>query len=134
VTAEVLRTYRFRCDAAQCTVSALSETDEVPVGWTTVDSIAHQSHAPLPSVKSGRALLHSLDTRSLRSHGRFRLHLCPEHPGALMEHMPQTDNVGGQGASVGCSCGAQFAWSTPTTKKLWVRHYEAVSGQPEGER
>lgn len=134
MTVEVLRTYRFRCDAANCTVSDLSETDDAPVGWTTIDSITHQSHAPLPSVKSGRTLLRALDVQSLRSHGRFRLHLCPTHVGALREHAPQTDNEGGQGASVACSCGARLAWSTPDTKALWVQHYEAVSVRQEGEQ
>jgi hypothetical protein len=134
MTAEVLRTYRFRCDAAECSASVLSETNDVPVDWTTIDSIAHQSHAPLPSVKSGRALLRSLDTRSLRSYGRFRLHLCPAHPDALAGHLPRTDNAGGQGASVFCSCGARLAGSTHETKAPWVRHYEAVAGRTEGER
>lgn len=134
MTAEVLRTYRFRCDAGQCAVSELSETDTAPVGWTTIDSIAHQSHAPLPSAKAGRARLSALDVRSLRSYGRFWLHLCPTHVGVLEEHTPQTDNEGGQGASVACSCGARLAWSTPDTKALWVQHYEAVSVQQEGEQ
>ncbi|MYU24655.1 hypothetical protein [Streptomyces sp. SID8352] len=134
MTAEVLRTYRFRCDAANCTVSDLSETDDAPVGWTTIDSIAHQSHAPLPSVKAGRTLLRALDVRSLRSHGRFRLHLCPTHVGALGKHAPQTDNEGGQGASVACSCGERLARSTPNPKALWAQHYEAVSTGTEGER
>jgi hypothetical protein len=127
LTVEVLRTYRFRCDAARCTVSDLSETDDTPAGWTTIDSIAHQSHAPLPSAKAGRTLLRALAARSLRSHGRFRLHLCPTHVGALGEHTPQTDNEGGQGASVSCSCGARLAWSTSDPKAVWAKHYEDVS-------
>ncbi|MEU0837096.1 hypothetical protein [Streptomyces sp. NPDC005969] len=135
MTTEVLRTYRFRCDAAQCTTSMLSETTGVPAGWSEIDSIAHQSHAPLPSVKSGRARLKALDTRSIRSYGRFTLHLCPAHPDALVGHLPQTDNAGGQGASVFCSCGARLAGSTQDTKKVWVEHYMAVSekagSQPE---
>jgi hypothetical protein len=134
MSVEALRTYRFRCDAVHCAVSDLSETEDVPVGWTTIDSIAHQSHAPLPSAKAGRTLLRALDVRSLRSHGRFRLHLCPTHAGVLGEHLPQTDNEGGQGASVACSCGERLAWSTPNTKALWVQHYEAVSTGTEGER
>ena len=134
MTVEVLRTYRFRCDALNCTVSDLSETDDAPAGWTTIDSIAYQSHAPLPSAKAGRTLLRALDVRSLRSHGRFWLHLCPTHVGALGEHAPQTDNEGGQGASVACSCGKQLAWSTPNTKALWVQHYEAASTETGGER
>lgn len=127
MTVEVLRTYRFRCDAVHCTMSGLSEGDDAPAGWTTIDSIAHQSHAPLPSVKAGRTRLGALDVRSLRSHGRFRLHLCPTHVGALGKHAPQTDNEGGQGPSVACSCGERLAWSTPNTRVLWVQHYEAVS-------
>jgi hypothetical protein len=134
MTVEVLRTYRFQCDAANCVASDLSETDDAPASWTTIDSIAHQSHAPLPSVKAGRTLLRALDVRSLRSHGRFRLHLCPTHADALAEHSPQTDNEGGQGASVACSCGERLAWSTPDTKALWVQHYEAVSTNTEDER
>jgi hypothetical protein len=134
VTAEVLRTYRFWCDAGHCTVSDLSETNEAPAGWTTIDSIAHQLHTPLPSAKAGRARLSALDVRSLRSYGRFWLHLCPTHVGVLEDHTPQTDNEGGQGASVACSCGVRLAWSTPGTKALWVQHYEAVSVRQEGER
>jgi hypothetical protein len=134
MTIEVLRTYRFRCDAAHCTVVDLSETDNAPIGWTVIDSIAHQSHAPLPSAGAGRTLLRALDVRSIRSHGRFWLHLCPTHVGVLGEHTPQTDNEGGQGASVACSCGARLAWSTPDTKALWVQHYEAASVRREGEQ
>jgi hypothetical protein len=134
MTAEVLRTYRFRCDAARCTVSSLSETNEAPEGWTTVDSIAHQSYGPLPSAKAGRRLLTALDVRSLRSHGRFWLHLCPTHVGVLADHMPQTDNEGGQGASVSCSCGAHLSWSAAVTKEIWVQHYQDVSSRTEGER
>ncbi|MFF1916193.1 hypothetical protein ACFVYE_32320 [Streptomyces sp. NPDC058239] len=135
MTTEVLHTYRFRCDAAQCTVSVLSETTDVPARWTEIDSIAHQSHPPLPSAKSGRTLLRALDTRSLRSHGRFRLHLCPDHPDALAGHLPQTDNAGGQGASVACSCGARLAWSTQDTKALWVQHrIEAFLAEPAQEQ
>lgn len=134
MTVEALRTYRFRCDAANCTVSDLSETDDAPVGWTTIDSIGHQSHAPLPPTKAGRALLRALDARSLRSHGRFRLHLCPTHVGALAEHAPRTDNEGGQGVSVACSCGERLAWSTSDPKALWVEHYEAAAFRQEAER
>lgn len=123
MSVEVLRTYRFQCDAGHCTVSDLSETNEVPPGWTTVDSIAHHNHPPLPSVKAGRRRLQELDVRGVRSFGRFRLHLCPTHVGVLEDHKPQTDNEGGQGASLACSCGARLAWSTPTPKELWVRHY-----------
>jgi hypothetical protein len=54
--------------------------------------------------------------------------------GALGEHTPQTDNEGGQGASVACSCGERLAWSTPDTKALWGQHYETVSARQEGER
>ncbi|MFE9461622.1 hypothetical protein [Streptomyces californicus] len=133
MTAEVLRTYRFRCDAAHCTVSDLSETNEAPYGWSTVDSIAHQSHPPLPSVKAGRRRLREIDVKSRRSFGRFRLHLCPTHVGALRNHTPQTDNEGERGSSVGCSCGARLAWSTEDTKALWVEHYENVSSRTEGE-
>lgn len=129
MSVEVLRTYRYQCDAGHCTVSDLSESSEAPDGWTTVDSIAHQSHAPLSSVKAGRHQLSALDVRSLRSHGRFWLHLCPTHVGVLDDHTPQTDNEGGQGASIACSCGARLAWSTPTPKELWVQHYQAVSGR-----
>lgn len=134
VTAEVLRTYRFRCDAGRCTVSDLSGTSEAPTGWTTIDSIAHQLHTPLPSAKAGRARLSALDVRSLRSRGRFWLHLCPTHVGVLDDHTPQTDNEGGQGAAIACSCGARLAWSTPDPKALWLQHYADVSGQQEGER
>lgn len=134
MTAEVLRTYRFRCDAANCTVFDLSETNEVPHGWTTVDSIAHHSHPPLPSVKAGRRRLQEIDVRSRRSFGRFRLHLCPTHVGALRDHTPQTDNEGERGSSVACSCGARLAWSTEETKALWVLHYTTVSGRQEAER
>lgn len=132
---DVLRTYRFRCDAAHCTVvSDLAETNEAPEGWTTVDSIAHQSHPPLPSVKAGRRRLTAMDVESRRSLRRFRLHLCPTHMGALRNHTPQTDNEGERGSSVACSCGARLAWSTEETKVLWVQHYRSVSGQQEGER
>lgn len=134
MTLEVLHTYRFRCDAANCTVSDLSESGDAPVGWTTIDSAAHQSHDPLPSVKAGRARLSAMDVQSLRSHGRFRLHLCPTHVGILGEHAPQTDNEGGQGASIACSCGERLAWSTPDAKALWVQHYEAASARKKGEQ
>lgn len=134
MTAEVLRTYRFRCDAAHCTVASLSEINEAPDDWTTVDSIAHQSHPPLPSVKAGRRRLQEIDVRSRRSFGRFRLHLCPTHVGALRDHTPQTDNEGERGSSVACSCGERLAWSTEETKALWVRHYTAVSGRQEAGR
>jgi hypothetical protein len=133
MTIEVLRTYRFQCDAANCEVSGPSETNDAPADWTTIDSIAHQSHAPLPSAKAGRTLLRAHDVRSLRSHGRFRLHLCPTHVGVLDEHTPQTDNEGGQGVSVACSCGARLAWSAQDPKALWVQHYESVSVRQEGE-
>lgn len=127
MTVEVLRTYRFQCDALNCTMSDLSDTDDAPTDWATIDSIAHQSHDLLPSAKAGRSLLRALDVRSIRSHGRFRLHLCPTHVGALGKHAPQTDNEGGQGPSVACSCGDRLAWSTRNPKALWLQHYEAVS-------
>lgn len=131
MTREILRTYRLRCDAAQCTVSVFTETTDIPAGWTTVDSIAHQSHAPLPSAKAGRKLLRALDARGIRSNGRFRLHLCPAHPDALAGHLPQTDNSGGHGSSVFCFCGARLAGATEETKTAWVKHYEAVSSRSE---
>ena len=134
MTAEVLRTYRFRCDAARCTVSGLRETNEAPEGWATIDSIAHQAHPPLPSVKAGGRRLREIDVRSRRSFGRFRLHLCPTHVSALAGHLPQTDNEGERGSSVACSCGARLAWSTEDTKALWVQHYLTVAGAQEGER
>ncbi|MFI9194111.1 hypothetical protein ACIG0A_33035 [Streptomyces californicus] len=134
MTAEVLRTYRFRCDAAHCTVSGLSETNEAPYGWSTVDSIAHQSHPPLPSVKAGRRRLQEIDIKSRRSFGRFRLHLCPTHVGALRDHAPQTDNEGERGSSVACSCGARLAWSAENTKAIWVQHYKDASGRTEDGR
>jgi hypothetical protein len=133
MTIEALRTYRFRCDAAHCTVASLSGTNEVPEGWTTVDSVAHQSHPPLPSVKAGRRRLAAMDVESRRSLRRFRLHLCPTHVDALRNHTPQTDSQGERGSSVACSCGARLAWSTEDTKALWVQHYESVSSQQEGE-
>ncbi len=134
MTIEALRTYRFRCDAAHCMVSDLAETSEAPPGWTTVDSTAHQSHPPLPSVKAGRRRLQEMDVKSRRSFGRFRLHLCPTHAGALQDHTPQTDNEGERGSSVACSCGARLAWSTEDTKAHWVRHYTAASARQEAGR
>lgn len=128
MTVEVLRTYRFRCDAARCTASVLSGASEAPSGWTTVSSTAHQSYGPLPSVKSGRARLRAMSADGLRTVGRFQLHLCPEHPDALAEHLPQTDNPAGQGVTVSCSCGAYLSGSADwDAKAVWLRHFTTAA-------
>lgn len=132
MTAEVLRTYRFRCDAAQCETTRLSETNETPACWSEVSSTAHQSYGPLPSVKSGRARLRAMSADGMRTLGRFRLHLCPDHPSALDGHLPQTDNPGGQGVTVSCSCGAHLSGNAGwDAKDIWFRHLSSVAG---GER
>lgn len=127
MSVEVLRTYRFRCDAVQCSASVLSEAAEVPLDWSTVSSTAHQVHGVLPSVKSGRARLRALDLESMRSFGRFQLHLCPEHPSAFAEHQPRTDNPGGQGVVVSCSCGDQLGLTPRNAKATWLRHFHETS-------
>lgn len=130
MSVEVLRTYRFRCDAAHCTASVLSDADEAPSDWTTVSSTAHQACSPLPSVKSGRARLRAMSADGQRTTGRFRLHLCPEHPDALAGHLPQTDNPGGQGVTVACSCGAWLAGNAGfDAKTVWLRHFERPGGE-----
>ncbi|GGS96846.1 hypothetical protein [Streptomyces violaceus] len=132
MTAEVLRSYRFRCDADQCEATRLSETNETPTGWSEVSSTAHQSYGPLPSVKSGRARLRVMSADGLRTLGRFRLHLCPDHPNALDAHLPRTDNPGGQGVTVSCSCGAYLSGNAGwDAKDIWSRHLSSVAG---GER
>ena len=127
MSAEVLHTYRFRCDAAHCNGSVLSETAEAPSTWSTISSTAHQAAAAFPSVKSGRARLRALSVDGMRTVGRFWLHLCPEHPDALAEHLPQTDNHGGQGVTVSCSCGVRLSGETRDAKAVWLRHFEETS-------
>lgn len=127
MSVEVLRTYRFRCDAVQCVATQLSETNETPTGWSEVSSIAHHVRLPLPSVKSGSARLRVMSADGVRTFGRFRLHLCPEHPNALAEHLPQTDNPGGQGVTVSCSCGARLSGQTQDAKAVWLRHFAETS-------
>lgn len=135
MTVEVLRMYRFRCDAARCTASVLSSASEAPSSWTTVSSTAHQSYGPLPSVKSGRARLLAMSVNGLRTVGHFRLHLCPEHPDALAGHLPQTDNPAGQGVTVSCSCGARLSGNAGwDAKVVWLRHFTTATNATEGER
>ena len=135
MSVEVLRTYRFHCDAAQCNATVLSEASDAPSTWTTISSTDHQTRGPLPSVKSGRARLRAMDAESARSYGRFRLHLCPEHPDALAEHLPQTDNPGGQGVTVSCSCGAWLTSNAEGAKSAWLRHQAQEQTPPaEGDQ
>lgn len=123
MTAEVLRTYRFRCDADQCTASLDSFEYETPAGWTEVSSTAHQSYGPLPSVKSGAKLLRALTANGVRTTGRFSLHLCPEHPDALGAHRPMTDGYpGGQRLAVSCTCGARLGEVLGGAKTRWQEH------------
>ncbi|QBJ94498.1 hypothetical protein D0Z67_29460 (plasmid) [Streptomyces seoulensis] len=134
MSVEVLRTYRFRCDEVQCATSVLSDTNEAPSDWTKVSSIAHQAYGPLPSVKSGRARLHAMSADGVRTVGRFWLHLCPAHPDAVAEHLPQTDNPGGQGVTVSCSCGAWLASSAGfDAKSVWLRHFETSLASTQGQ-
>ena len=128
MTAEVLRTYRYRCDAAQCTeVSPASETAEPPGTWSTVRSTAHHTPSVLPPGAT-RARLRAMDLESLKSVGQFWLHLCPSHLGAFDQHAPRTDNRGGRGGvAVSCSCGARLAFETRETKDAWLRHYAETS-------
>jgi hypothetical protein len=70
----------------------------------------------------------------LRTVGRFWLHLCSEHPDALAEHLPQTDNPGGQGVTVTCSCGARLASNAGfDAKSIWLRHFEASLAAAQGQ-
>ncbi|MBJ6623558.1 hypothetical protein [Streptomyces sp. DHE17-7] len=134
MSTEVIRTYRFRCDAAQCETTWLSETNETPAGWSEVSSTAHQSYGPLPSVKAGRARLNAMSANGLRTTGRFHLHLCPAHPDALTDHLPQTDNPGGQGVTVACSCGARLAGDAGfDAKNIWLRHFETSLASRQGQ-
>lgn len=123
MTAEVLRTYRFRCDAGQCTASLDSFEYETPAGWTEVSSTAHQNYGPLPSVKSGAKLLRALSANGVRTTGRFSLHLCPEHPDALAAHRPMTDGYpDGQLLAVSCTCGARLGEVRGGAKTRWQEH------------
>lgn len=128
MSVDVLRTYRFRCDATECQASVLTDTSDAPSGWSTVSSTAHHLERILPSVKSPRARLRSMNLDSMRSFGRFQLHLCPEHPNAFVEHRAQTDNPGGQGVIVSCSCGAQLGLMPRDAKATWLRHFQETSG------
>ena len=127
MSVEVIRTYRFRCDATLCEATRLSGTNETSAGWSEVSSTAHHVRLPLPSVKSGSARLRAMSAEGARTFGRFRLHLCPEHPNALAEHLPQTDNPGGQGVTVSCSCGARLSGQTQDAKAVWLRHFTETS-------
>jgi len=124
---EVLRTYRFQCDATACLTSVLSETAEAPSDWSTISSRAHHLDRMLPSVKSPRARLRAMGLESMRSVGRFQLHLCPQHQGALAEHLPRTDNPGGQGIIASCSCGAQLGLIPRNAKAVWLGHFQEAS-------
>jgi len=68
-----------------------------------------------------------MDMVGLRSHGRFWLHLCPEHPDGLDGHLPETDNPGEQGVAVSCSCGVQLGLHLRNAKAVWLKHFEETS-------
>lgn len=126
MSVEVLRTYRYRCDATGCNATALTE-DGAPLDWTVVSSIAHQNRLPLPSVKSPRARLAVMSADGVRTTGQFKLHLCPVHPDAFASHLPQTDNPGGQGVTVSCSCGARLGFMPESPRAVWREHFEETS-------
>lgn len=121
---EVLRTYRFRCDAYLCTASIAASGPGTPEGWSEVSSTAHQSYGPLPSVKSGASRLRALSATGVRTYGRFTLHLCPEHPDGLSGHSPRTDGVPSGHVVVSCSCGARIGETTNSACAIWRAHFE----------
>ncbi|MGW1468520.1 hypothetical protein ACWCPT_29760 [Streptomyces sp. NPDC002308] len=138
MTVEVLRTYRFRCDAAHCTVSALSETNDAPTSWTRVSSTSHQQHADLSWMKASAKRLRELSAQGVRSFGRFNLDLCPEHINALSGHQPQTDGVQTPRfhyTVVACSCGTRLGEVAEyTAKDRWLKHAAEAYGWTEGDR
>lgn len=123
---EVLRTYRFRCDAYPCQTAAVAEENETPEGWTEVSSTAHHSYGPLPSVKSGAARLRAMTANGILTTGRFSLHLCPEHPDAteaLSGHHPRTDGISSSRLVLSCSCGARLGEISGGAKSRWETHF-----------
>lgn len=145
MSVQVLRTYRFHCDAYPCNASALAEEHQTPDGWTEVSSTAHQSFAPLPSVKSGAARLRALSFNGNLTTGRFCLHLCPEHPDAQAAfggHLPHTDGISSSRLILSCSCGARLGEISGGAKSRWETHFAwflaraesdsqiSVAGQP----
>lgn len=123
MTAEVLRTYRFRCDADQCPASLDSFEYETPAGWTEVSSTAHHVYTSVSGWKASAKLLRTLSANGVRTTGRFSLHLCPEHPNALDAHRPMTDGYpDGQLLAVSCTCGARLGEVRGGAKTRWQEH------------
>lgn len=126
MSVEVIRTYRFRCDAYLCQTDAVAKENETPESWTTVSSTAHHSYAPLPSVKSGAARLRAMSFNGQLTTGRFSLHLCPEHPdaaAALSGHLPRTDGISSSRLILSCSCGARLGEISGGAKSRWETHF-----------
>ncbi|MFF7190581.1 hypothetical protein ACFZAR_36425 [Streptomyces sp. NPDC008222] len=122
MTAEVLRTYRFRCDAAECSAVIVSEAYETPEGWTEVSSTAHHSYTDVSGWKASAKLLRAMTANGIKTTGRFSLHLCPEHPNALDEHLPRTDGISPDRLVVSCSCGTKLGEAMGGAKTRWQQH------------
>ncbi|MFF1574700.1 hypothetical protein ACFVWR_18325 [Leifsonia sp. NPDC058292] len=134
MSVEMLRTYRYRCDATGCPSEALAE-EGAPADWTVVSSIAHHVRPPLPPLKSPRSRLRATSADGARSLGQFKLHLCPNHPDALAGHLPRTDNLDPAGKTqvkVSCSCGAKVGFMLEDPREGWRRHYEEARRLTDG--
>lgn len=83
--------YRLHCDSPACTATAVvEEIRDSPDGWTRLSSTTH-----LASWKPGRKIpgTRRIDRSTLGDLmcGSFSLHLCPDHPDAFADHLPQTE-------------------------------------------
>ncbi|MEV4975611.1 hypothetical protein [Streptomyces scopuliridis] len=122
MTAEVLRTYRYRCDADQCPAFLDSFEYETPADWTEVSSTAHHVYTDVSGWKASAKLLRTLSANGVRTTGRFSLHLCPKHPDALSKHQPRTDGITPDRLTVSCSCGARLGEAVGGAKTRWQEH------------
>jgi hypothetical protein len=126
VSTEVLRTYRFRCDAYPCTASVDSTQHETPEGWTEVSSTGHQRYTDVSGWKPSARVLRTVTANGILTTGRFSLHLCPNHPDAvqaLAGHLPHTDGISASRLLVSCSCGARLGEVGGGAKSRWESHF-----------
>jgi hypothetical protein len=126
MSVEVLRTYRFRCDAYPCTESFDSAECETPEGWTEVSSTAHQRYTDVSGWKPSARLMRAMTANGILTTGRFSLHLCPHHPDAaeaLGGHLPHTDGISASRLILACSCGARLGEISGGAKSRWESHF-----------
>lgn len=118
--------WRLRCDALDCTATALVEQiSDRPDGWTRIRSTAH-----LDNWRPGQqlTLTSGRKHKDQRTHsdihgGAFTLHLCPKHPDVFADHLPQTEGATGSRGRYSTTVRCGGGWST------WGVRQERVVGR-----